>query len=146
MSICKTIFCLWFQGFSLHFCECRPFDPQDSSLQLLNHFHTTLLLLLLIVAYAQVLIMESVEANLVNPDNCLMLCIILLVLFQESVEATAEVAKTFDEKIRKYCDVTLMSLAYAGTGNVLKVHSQCYIISLLDCSSFKLCSNMCSQF
>ncbi|KAF0925139.1 hypothetical protein E2562_015415 [Oryza meyeriana var. granulata] len=40
---------------------------------------------------------------------------------QESVEATAEVSKTFDEKIRKYCDVTLMSLAYAGTGNVLKV-------------------------
>lgn len=42
-------------------------------------------------------------------------------LFQESVEATAEVSKTFDEKIGKYCDVTLMSLAYAGTGNVLKV-------------------------
>jgi hypothetical protein len=42
-------------------------------------------------------------------------------LFQESVEATAEVSQTFDEKIRKYCDVTLMSLAYAGTGNVLKV-------------------------
>ena len=40
---------------------------------------------------------------------------------QESVEATAEVSKTFDEKIGKYCDVTLMSLAYAGTGNVLKV-------------------------
>ncbi|XP_006656439.2 26S proteasome non-ATPase regulatory subunit 2 homolog A-like [Oryza brachyantha] len=40
---------------------------------------------------------------------------------QESVEATAEVSKTFDEKIRNYCDVTLMSLAYAGTGNVLKV-------------------------
>uniref|UniRef100_A0A0E0N779 RPN1 N-terminal domain-containing protein n=1 Tax=Oryza rufipogon TaxID=4529 RepID=A0A0E0N779_ORYRU len=39
---------------------------------------------------------------------------------QESVEATTEVSKTFDEKIRKYCDVTLMSLAYAGTGNVLK--------------------------
>ncbi|XP_020090307.1 26S proteasome non-ATPase regulatory subunit 2 homolog A-like [Ananas comosus] len=40
---------------------------------------------------------------------------------QESVEATAEVSKTFNEKIKKYCDVTLMSLAYAGTGNVLKV-------------------------
>lgn len=40
---------------------------------------------------------------------------------QESVEATTEVSKTFDEKIRKYCDVTLMSLAYARTGNVLKV-------------------------
>ncbi|KAG9441817.1 hypothetical protein H6P81_017671 [Aristolochia fimbriata] len=40
---------------------------------------------------------------------------------QESVEATAEVSKTFSEKIRKYCDMTLMSLAYAGTGDVLKV-------------------------
>lgn len=40
---------------------------------------------------------------------------------QESVEATAEVSKTFNEKIRKYCDMTLMSCAYAGTGNVLKV-------------------------
>ncbi|GMP67371.1 hypothetical protein CsSME_00027381 [Camellia sinensis var. sinensis] len=40
---------------------------------------------------------------------------------QESVEATAEVSKTFNEKIRKYCDMTLLSCAYAGTGNVLKV-------------------------
>ncbi|XP_073101582.1 26S proteasome non-ATPase regulatory subunit 2 homolog A [Elaeis guineensis] len=40
---------------------------------------------------------------------------------QDNVEATAEVSKTFNEKIRKYCDVTLLSLAYAGTGNVLKV-------------------------
>ncbi|KAJ0428308.1 putative armadillo-like helical, 26S proteasome non-ATPase regulatory subunit RPN1 [Helianthus annuus] len=40
---------------------------------------------------------------------------------QDSVEATAEVSKTFNEKIRKYCDMTLMSCAYAGTGNVLKV-------------------------
>ncbi|KAL5718343.1 26S proteasome non-ATPase regulatory subunit 2 A [Ranunculus cassubicifolius] len=39
---------------------------------------------------------------------------------QESVEATAEVSKTFNQKIRKYCDMTLMSCAYAGTGNVLK--------------------------
>jgi 26S proteasome regulatory subunit N1 len=37
------------------------------------------------------------------------------------VEATAEVSKTFNEKIRKYCDMTLLSCAYAGTGNVLKV-------------------------
>ncbi|KAJ3669143.1 hypothetical protein LUZ60_011093 [Juncus effusus] len=42
---------------------------------------------------------------------------------QDKVEATAEVSKTFNEKIRKYCDVTLMSLAYAGTGNVLKVQN-----------------------
>ncbi len=37
------------------------------------------------------------------------------------MEATAEVSKTFNEKIRKYCDMTLLSCAYAGTGNVLKV-------------------------
>ncbi|WZZ02541.1 hypothetical protein YC2023_088462 [Brassica napus] len=42
---------------------------------------------------------------------------------QESVEATAEVSKTFNEKIKKYCDMTLLSCAYAGTGNVLKVSS-----------------------
>uniref|UniRef100_A0A7N0UKP4 26S proteasome non-ATPase regulatory subunit 2 homolog n=1 Tax=Kalanchoe fedtschenkoi TaxID=63787 RepID=A0A7N0UKP4_KALFE len=42
---------------------------------------------------------------------------------QENVEATAEVSKTFHEKIRKYCDMTLLSCAYAGTGNVLKVQN-----------------------
>ncbi|XP_068334374.1 26S proteasome non-ATPase regulatory subunit 2 homolog A-like [Pyrus communis] len=42
---------------------------------------------------------------------------------QESVEATAEVSKTFNEKIRKHCDMTLLSCAYAGTGNVLKVQN-----------------------
>ncbi|KAF8379149.1 hypothetical protein HHK36_028578 [Tetracentron sinense] len=42
---------------------------------------------------------------------------------QESVEATAEVSKTFNEKIRKYCNMTLLSCAYAGTGNVLKVQN-----------------------
>lgn len=42
---------------------------------------------------------------------------------QESVEATAEVSKTFNEKIRKYCDMILLSCAYAGTGNVLKVQN-----------------------
>ncbi|KAF2284106.1 hypothetical protein GH714_019070 [Hevea brasiliensis] len=42
---------------------------------------------------------------------------------QESVEATAEVSKTFNEKIRKCCDMTLLSCAYAGTGNVLKVQN-----------------------
>ncbi|CAL5381212.1 unnamed protein product [Camellia sinensis] len=36
-------------------------------------------------------------------------------------QATTEVSKTFNEKIRKYCDMTLLSCAYAGTGNVLKV-------------------------
>ncbi|CAK7322712.1 unnamed protein product [Dovyalis caffra] len=42
---------------------------------------------------------------------------------QERVEATAEVSKTFNEKIRKYCDMILLSCAYAGTGNVLKVQN-----------------------
>ncbi|KAK9689840.1 hypothetical protein RND81_09G085200 [Saponaria officinalis] len=42
---------------------------------------------------------------------------------QENVEATAEVSKTFNEKIRKHCDMTLLSCAYAGTGNVLKVQT-----------------------
>ena len=37
------------------------------------------------------------------------------------MEATAEVSKTFDEKIRRHCDMILLSCAYAGTGNVLKV-------------------------
>lgn len=46
-----------------------------------------------------------------------------LYLWQESVEATTEVSKTFNEKIRKHCDMTLLSCAYAGTGNVLKVIS-----------------------
>jgi len=32
-----------------------------------------------------------------------------------------EVAKTLHEKISKFCQVTLDSCAYAGTGNVLKV-------------------------
>ncbi|CAL5323030.1 unnamed protein product [Camellia sinensis] len=36
-------------------------------------------------------------------------------------QATAEVSKTFNEKIRKYYDMTLLSCAYARTGNVLKV-------------------------
>ncbi|PSR95340.1 26S proteasome non-ATPase regulatory subunit 2 A like [Actinidia chinensis var. chinensis] len=40
---------------------------------------------------------------------------------QDSVEGTAEVSNTFNEKIRKYCDMTLLSCAYAGTGNVLQV-------------------------
>ncbi|KAK4776901.1 hypothetical protein SAY86_005589 [Trapa natans] len=42
---------------------------------------------------------------------------------QDAVEATAEVSKTFNEKIQKHCDMTLLSCAYAGTGNVLKVQN-----------------------
>ncbi|CAL5360567.1 unnamed protein product [Camellia sinensis] len=41
--------------------------------------------------------------------------------WEAGVEATAEVSKTFNVKIRKYYDMTLLSCAYAGTGNVLKV-------------------------
>ncbi|KAK3134483.1 hypothetical protein QOZ80_6AG0549770 [Eleusine coracana subsp. coracana] len=68
-------------------------------------------------------LMDRSEAELAEPIiRLLPVALGLLYLGkQESVEATAEVSKTFDEKIRKYCDVTLMSLAYAGTGNVLKV-------------------------
>ncbi|CAL5391541.1 unnamed protein product [Camellia sinensis] len=40
---------------------------------------------------------------------------------QESVEATAEISKTLNTKIRKHCYMTLFSCAYAGTGDVLKV-------------------------
>ena len=40
---------------------------------------------------------------------------------QDAADATMEVAKTLNEKISKYCLVTLETCAYAGTGNVLKV-------------------------
>ncbi|CAH9116650.1 unnamed protein product [Cuscuta europaea] len=40
---------------------------------------------------------------------------------QDRVDATAEVSRTFSEKIREHSDMTLLSCAYAGTGNVLKV-------------------------
>lgn len=53
--------------------------------------------------------------------NVVILFFIPFFVLQESVEATAEVSKTFNEKIRKYCDMVLLSCAYAGTGNVLKV-------------------------
>ncbi|KAK1326758.1 26S proteasome non-ATPase regulatory subunit 2 1A [Acorus calamus] len=68
-------------------------------------------------------LMDRSEAEL-NDSLTRLLPVALGLLFlgkQESVEATAEVSKTFNEKIRKFCDVTLLSLAYAGTGNVLKV-------------------------
>uniref|UniRef100_A0A0E0HUX2 26S proteasome non-ATPase regulatory subunit 2 homolog n=1 Tax=Oryza nivara TaxID=4536 RepID=A0A0E0HUX2_ORYNI len=68
-------------------------------------------------------LMERSEPELAEPIMRLLPVALGLLYLgkQESVEATAEVSKTFDEKIRNYCDVTLMSLAYAGTGNVLKV-------------------------
>ncbi|XP_009622441.1 26S proteasome non-ATPase regulatory subunit 2 homolog A [Nicotiana tabacum] len=68
-------------------------------------------------------LMERSESELGEPfARLLPLGLGLLYLGkQESVEATAEVSKTFNEKIRKHCDMTLLSCAYAGTGNVLKV-------------------------
>ncbi|KAF9599925.1 hypothetical protein IFM89_001871 [Coptis chinensis] len=70
-------------------------------------------------------LMDRSEAELVEPlIRFLPLGLGLLYLGkQERVEATAEVSKTFNEKIRKYCDMTLLSCAYAGTGNVLKVQN-----------------------
>lgn len=43
-----------------------------------------------------------------------------------------EVAKTLNEKISKYCLVTLDSCAYAGTGNVLKVCLFTRVFHVLD--------------
>nr|GMD48680.1 26S proteasome non-ATPase regulatory subunit 2 homolog A [Ipomoea batatas] len=40
---------------------------------------------------------------------------------QDRVNETAEGSKTFSEKIRRYCNMTLLSCAYAGTGNVHKI-------------------------
>lgn len=40
---------------------------------------------------------------------------------QDTAEATAEIAKTLNERISQFCVVTLDACAYAGTGNVLKV-------------------------
>ncbi|TYG81668.1 hypothetical protein ES288_D01G024100v1 [Gossypium darwinii] len=70
-------------------------------------------------------LMDRSESELGEPlTRLLPLALGLLYLGkQERVEATAEVSKTFNEKIRKYCDMTLLSCAYAGTGNVLKVQN-----------------------
>ncbi|KAK5776530.1 hypothetical protein PVK06_044490 [Gossypium arboreum] len=40
---------------------------------------------------------------------------------QKGVEATSEVSKLFSEKMKNYVDITLLSCAHAGTGNVLTV-------------------------
>ncbi|CAL5358341.1 unnamed protein product [Camellia sinensis] len=67
-------------------------------------------------------LMDRSELELGEPlTRLLPLGLGLLYLGKQSVEATAEVSKTFNEKIRKYYDMTLLSCAYAGTGNVLKV-------------------------
>ncbi|VAI79079.1 unnamed protein product [Triticum turgidum subsp. durum] len=52
----------------------------------------------------------------------LFISLILTTLYQEMVVATAaKVSETLEEPLKKYCGLTLTSLAYAGTGNVLKV-------------------------
>ncbi|KAI3925638.1 hypothetical protein MKW98_001492 [Papaver atlanticum] len=68
-------------------------------------------------------LMDRNEAELGEPlTRILPLGLGLLYLGkQENVEATSEVSKTFNEKIKKYSDMTLLSCAYAGTGNVLKI-------------------------
>ncbi|KAL3325699.1 hypothetical protein AABB24_036770 [Solanum stoloniferum] len=40
---------------------------------------------------------------------------------QDDVDSIADLSKTFHKKIRKHCNMILLSCAYAGTGNVLKV-------------------------
>lgn len=44
-----------------------------------------------------------------------------LCCLQDWVDATFEVSKSFNYKISNYCNMILLSCAYAGTGNVLKV-------------------------
>ena len=54
------------------------------------------------------------------------LCLGLGLLFLgkgDVVDPTVEIAKTFPARISKFCQVTLESCAYAGTGDVLKVQS-----------------------
>ncbi|CAA0808637.1 26S proteasome non-ATPase regulatory subunit 2 homolog A [Striga hermonthica] len=68
-------------------------------------------------------LMDRTESELADPlARFLPLGLGLLYLGkEEAVEATTEVSKTFNQKIRKHCDMTLLSCAYAGKGNVLKV-------------------------
>jgi len=68
-------------------------------------------------------LMTRGEAELSTPF-AKYLCLALGLLFlgkQDVVEPTVEIAKTLSERISKFCQVTLDSCAYAGTGNVLKV-------------------------
>lgn len=74
---------------------------------------------------AQAIILAFMEReNEMGEPMARYLCLGLGLLFlgkQDAVDATMEVAKTFPEKISTYCQVTLESCAYAGTGNVLKI-------------------------
>ncbi|KAJ7533199.1 hypothetical protein O6H91_13G037300 [Diphasiastrum complanatum] len=70
-------------------------------------------------------LMERSEAELGDP-LARFLCLGLGLLYlgkQDAADATVEVAKTLNEKITRYCQVTLETCAYAGTGNVLKVQN-----------------------
>ncbi|KAH8965711.1 hypothetical protein BDL97_04G130400 [Sphagnum fallax] len=70
-------------------------------------------------------LMDRSEAELGEP-LAHFLCLGLGLLYlgkQDAVDATMEVAKTLHEKISQFCQVTLDSCAYAGTGNVLKVQA-----------------------
>lgn len=51
---------------------------------------------------------------------------------QEAVKKTMENSKAFPENIRKCCCLTLQSLAYAGTGDVLKVFPLYYFQMQLE--------------
>jgi 26S proteasome regulatory subunit N1 len=85
-------------------------------------------------------LMDRSEAELGEP-LAHFLCLGLGLLYlgkQDAVDATMEVAKTLHEKISKFCQVTLDSCAYAGTGNVLKV----LIFVLMSCWAMGL---LCSQ-
>ncbi|KAG1670671.1 hypothetical protein FOA52_010946 [Chlamydomonas sp. UWO 241] len=76
----------------------------------------------IVMGILQALMCRS-EADLASPF-AKYLCLGLGFLFlgkQDVVEATLEVAKTLNETISQFCQVTLESLAYAGTGDVLKV-------------------------
>lgn len=68
-------------------------------------------------------LMSRGQTELTTPFARL-LCLGLALLFlakQERVEAIVEIAKTLNDQISSFCQVALESLAYAGTGNVLKV-------------------------
>ncbi|KAJ9513655.1 hypothetical protein QJQ45_015409 [Haematococcus lacustris] len=76
----------------------------------------------IVMAMLQALMCRS-DAELESPA-AKQLCLGLGLLFlakQELVEATLEVAKTLNERISQFAQVTLDGCAYAGTGNVLKV-------------------------
>ncbi|PRQ38825.1 putative armadillo-like helical protein [Rosa chinensis] len=78
------------------------------------------------VAQAIILaLMDRTDAELGDPLARLISVSLGLVYLgkQDNVEATAQVSQTFNEKIRRHCDMTLLSCAYAGTGDVLKVQT-----------------------